>query len=187
MPRDYDETVAWSDGVVGLRLRTDSVFFDSSVAIKKALEDKAGAYGAPTIPYVIAVASDSRSPGDFGVLNALFGHQNVTLGIDKNGETVTQEGRDTDGFWIGPMGPRNQLVSAVLIASWVRPWFVSQNFPTIWHNPNAAFPLILGETPWRSMRISASGELEESAPTQSIHEFFELDRDWPGPDELWGF
>lgn len=187
MPRDFDEHVTWGNGVVGIKLRTDSVFFDSSVAVKKALEDKAGAYGAPNTPYVIAVASDIHSPGDIGVLNALFGHEQVTFGIDQMGETVTQEGRAPDGFWIGPSGPRNQLVSAVLVASWIRPWFVSQNVPTIWHNPYAVYPLALSEAPWRSMRIVASGELEESAPAQSIHDFFELDRDWPGPDDLWGF
>jgi hypothetical protein len=98
----------------------------SSHALKKAITDKCSKYGRLNIPFVVAVnAISSWGTGLEDVEEALFGS---TIQNDKR-----------KAVWIGPQGPRNRGLSAVLIAK-VWPWNIASSELRLHHNPFARYP-----------------------------------------------
>ena len=119
----------------GLITEAKRVQIDRS--IRTSLSKKAKRYGALDLPYLVIVNVADRHPDWADVWNALLGSEYVLVRTDGS---VGQPGRNLDGFWYGPKGPRNEMVSGVVILSDLTEWTVGQNASLI-HNPNAASPL----------------------------------------------
>jgi hypothetical protein len=98
----------------------------SSRALKKAITDKCSKYGRLNIPFIVAVnAISSWGTGLEDVEDALFGS--------------TTHNNERKAVWIGPQGPRNRGLSAVLIAK-VWPWNMAPSEVRLHHNPFARYP-----------------------------------------------
>jgi hypothetical protein len=177
-----------SRGVPGFRVigsssvTEGSGFMDNTTPLRRALEDKASAYGDLGRPFVVAVGTDAITSGDFDVTNALYGHAQVTYRRFEDGRVETESTRAADGAWIGPAGWRGQRVSALLHTRMLRPWLVTQTVPTLWIHPAAAHPHACESGPWSIARLSPEGELAYQQPSVGLPEFFELPEDWPGPE-----
>jgi hypothetical protein len=150
--------------------------------LQKAIKDKAGAYGQLGTPFVVAVATDSTTLDDIDVINALFGHEQVTRRPTAGGLDEFENSRAPDGVWIGPKGVQNRRVSGLLTAKMLCPWNVNRVIPTLWHHPGAEYPLVFEGFPWRTA-IVTSGGIEYTAPAVGLSEFFGLPDDWPGPEK----
>jgi hypothetical protein len=155
---------------------------DDTTPLHRAIKDKAGAYGQLRMPYVVAVASEGTFVSDFPILNALFGHEQVTLTPNADGTPNFTSTRAPDGVWLGPRGVQNRRISAVLTAQLLRPWCVTTVVPTLWHHPAAEHPLVVEFLPWRKAVVDASGGLVFREPALGLNAFFDLPTDWPGPE-----
>jgi hypothetical protein len=98
----------------------------SGRALRKAITDKCQKYGRLNIPFVIAVnALSNWGTGREDVEEALF--------------SGTTQNDKREAVWIGPQGPRNRGLSAVLIAK-VWPWNIASSELRLHHNPFARYP-----------------------------------------------
>jgi hypothetical protein len=149
--------------------------------VRSDLRQKAGSYGQPGKPFVIAVLVESPFfDPKYTMSGALFGREAVHW----NPETLASQAiRMPDGLWMGPGGPRNTRVSAVLVARRVRPWHPTANEPVVWHNPWSALPLA-DIFPWEAVTVDLdTGTLERREARKRAHEVLRLPEGWPGPED----
>ena len=158
---------------------------DDRGKIRRAVLEKAGAYGHPNRPYVVAVAAASFSTDDIDVTDALFGSEQVTFTADPSGgEPRLTPSRARDGVFVGGRGPQYTRVSGVLVAKHLEPWTVIKYAPTLWHHPAAEHPVVVDNSPWCQAVVDPlSGELSFNDPAVGLPQFFELPEEWPGPEE----
>lgn len=110
--------------------------------LKDALEAKAKKYGALQVPLVVAVNVLAMHCDDTDIFNALFGQEVITVSQKLDGGVTAERAeRKRNGFWFGPAGPRNQTVSAVLIADGLNEWKMGVLTPELFHSPYATNPL----------------------------------------------
>jgi len=170
---------------VGMQGPGEAYMLDDRGKIRRAAVDKAGAYGRPDRPYVVAVAAASFTTDDIDVTDALFGSEQVTFIADPDGgEPTVTPSRARDGVFIGANGPQYTRVSGVLAATNLEPWTVARSVPTLWHHPTAEHPVALDRSPWRQAVVEAeTDQLKFLEPTITPAEFFDLPTNWPGPEE----
>jgi hypothetical protein len=149
--------------------------------VRRNLEGKAGRYGRPDIPLVLALAVDSVFfDPEHTMSQALFGRHAVQW----DPQTLeAAEGRLPDGLWQGPRGPRNTRVSAVLAVGNVRPYHFTNREPVLWHNPWAdkRMPDVLQ---WESVSDDpATRELVRRPARQRCYEMLGVPEGWPGPED----
>jgi hypothetical protein len=158
-------------------------FVDDCSPIRRAVIDKAAAYGQLDVPYVVAVGVHEFMPDDLDVTNALFGREQVAVRTYEDGRLETFPSRAGDGAWIGRRGVQHRRVSGVLTALRLRPWTVTMTTPTLWHHPAAAHELVVRNAPWREVVVDRStGQLSFREPAIRVAGFFDLDDHWPGPE-----
>ncbi len=121
--------------VGGATLRRDDV------EIRKSVEDKAGKYGALDLPHVVAVLGTSHFLDDLDVQEALFGSEEHLRDQLQEHPAASRHPRQLDGALLGPGGPRNQVISAVLVGDGLTPSNVTREEPTLWMNPLASSPI----------------------------------------------
>jgi hypothetical protein len=78
--------------------------------LESKLKVKAGRYGRPDEPYVIAILCLSSFMERLDIEQALFGHEAVVIEGERPGRLIRQR----NGFWVRASGPQNRRVSAVL-------------------------------------------------------------------------
>jgi hypothetical protein len=111
-------------------------------AIKSRLSDKAGKYGRPELPLVIAVNAFGSSVDRDEILDALFGK--VAVLVDRMTGS-TRPMRTPEGFWYGPGGEQNTRVSAVIWTSGLTAWDLADRVLEYVPNPWAELqPMDLG-------------------------------------------
>jgi hypothetical protein len=158
-------------------------FVDDCGRIRKAVLEKATAYGQLDVPYVVAVGVHELMPDAIDVTNALFGREQVAIRTYEDGRVETFPARARDGVWIGPRGVRHRRVSGVLTALGLRPWTVATAVPTLWHHPAATHELVVRNAPWREAMVDrASRRLTFREPAIRVVDFFGLEEGWPGPE-----
>jgi hypothetical protein len=156
-------------------------FIDTTSALRRAIAEKAGRYGKPDRPYVLAVLIEAHFIDAEDVANSLFGTVAYRIFADPNREA--EPVRKPDGSWRGPSGPVNTRVSAVLTAVNLGPWSVPRLAPRLWLNPWASIPLA-DRLPWHVSRVDpATGTLAEDPAAATPAEVFGLPEDWPGPED----
>lgn len=142
--------------------------------LRGKLKTKAGRYGRPGEPFVIAVLCLSSFMERLDIEQALFGREAVLVEGPVAGRLV----RQPNGLWFHRNAPINQRVSAVLTAVCVQPWTVGKIAPETWINPWAEHPLA---EPWPFTVASAkdSGEIVRSEREPALVELFDLPPEWP--------
>jgi hypothetical protein len=158
-----------------------AAFIDDVGAVRADLEEKAGRYGKPSKPFVIALAVESPFyKGEYAMAGALFGRAAVQFDPDT---PDSRHIRHRDGLWRGPEGPRNTRVSAVVAARAVWPWSPTSHEPVTWHNPWSAIPLP-DVLPWESTTVNLTdGLATRRAAARRAHEVLGLPDGWPGPED----
>jgi hypothetical protein len=145
---------------------------DSKTPLLNALQSKAGRYGQFEYPYIIAVnAMDPYLLRDEFV-ETLFGGAPSDLRHMASNPNV-------DGLWIGPEGPRNRRVSAVLITFRLTPWNIATETPVMWHNPWATNKF--DDEHWVGPHVSLNLQTLtlEGRHGKNGCEFFRLNPKWP--------
>jgi hypothetical protein len=145
-------------------------------SLPRALKSKATHYGSLDIPYVIAVNVTDLFINELEIVDALFGEERITLDM-RTRETSSE--RLPDGLWVGPDGPRNQRVSAILVTRNLDPWSIAGKDPVLWHNPWARHPLSM-ET-WQGSQKTLDLASSEMTLLEGKHawEILELAPKWP--------
>lgn len=121
----------------------DAFLIHAGENILKAVSAKrASRYANLDLPYIIALNySEKWGLDDEEVLNAIFGKQQVTLFMNKGNVIDQKLSRASIGAFFVKDRPRNQGVSALLIADKVRSDNFESRTPKLWHNPYAKYPI----------------------------------------------
>lgn len=146
------------------------------LAINSAVTGKASRYGDLDLPYIIAVNALGAFAEPTSVTNALFGSEYIAV-REVDGAWQHREFRHPDGAWLGPRGPINTRVSAVLSTQRLTPWSIAQKRAHLTLNPWARRPL--GVAPFTVDRSWVEADQIRSASGRSFAEVFELAADWP--------
>jgi len=146
---------------------------DDVTPLLNALRAKATKYGDPDRPLLIALLSNRTFVREPDFRHALFGGG------------ASRRGGSQDGLWLGPGGPQNRRVSAVLTTRRLRPETITKARPQLWLNPWAKEQLG-SDLPFRQITLDVdSDEFVREAGPSEVHELFGLPEDWPGPDDPW--
>jgi hypothetical protein len=138
------------------------------------LKVKAGRYGRPDEPYVIAILCLSAFMERLDIEQALFGHEAVILEAEQSGTLVRQR----NGFWIRETGPQNARVSAVLTSLCVQPWSVAKVAPELWLNPWANYRFDF-DLPFTASSSSDLGQITVAEENPDMWSIFDLPQGWP--------
>lgn len=163
---------------VGMIGPAEAHWVDNHTAIRNKIRDKARHYGRIRRPLVVAVNAAGRMLDQTNIMEALFGKETYVFAMQGGrsvGKPIMQ--RLPDGAWLGPKGPRNRRVSAVLLVSSLLPWTITVHPPVVYHNPWARYPL--GSEFNRLQSYRPSGNKMLSSPGAPIHDVFSLPAQWP--------
>lgn len=140
----------------------------TGLRLRKMLAGKARRYGKLNSPYVIAVNVMDGSTDNEDALQALYGQEAVEFKTYTDGHRESRLYRKMDGLWRQHDGPRYKRVSAVLIASRLRPWCMPQSRLTLYLNPWADYPLTNEFSDLEVVRLGEDGRLVRTGePTLS--------------------
>jgi hypothetical protein len=136
-------------------------WLQTDVDLRTALEAKAKKYGALQLPLLLAVNVLSAHCDNYDILNAFFGQESTTISFQQDGSIADEySARRGNGFWFGPQGPRNQRVSAALIAAGLNGWNMGNLIPELFHNP------------WASMSLNPDcWQLPQNIPNTSTNQY----------------
>lgn len=145
--------------------------------LKSTLKRKAGRYGKPDTPFVIAVQCMSSFMDSLDIEEALFGSEAFSVPIDGGGKA--HPFRQRNGFWVSHGGPQNRRVSAVLAGVGLHPANVGKAAPSLWTNPWAHCPL---EEPWpfSGFIVNDQGQILHQEKSPDMGKVFDLPAEWPG-------
>jgi hypothetical protein len=126
--------------------------------LKEAIERKSKKYGNLDLPYVVAANLFAMHCDNVDVMNGLFGQETTVFTQLADGTYRAESGsREPNGVWFGRRGPRNTLVSAVLVVANLSPWSMSAVTPELFLNP------------WALNMLDASGwSLPQCIPDLSL-------------------
>lgn len=143
--------------------------------LESKLQVKAGRYGRPEVPFVIAVLSLSGFMERIDVAQALFGREVVVIsGPGDDGRLVRQQ----NGFWFRGGEPINTRVSAVLMGVGLQPWSLTRTAPELWINPWAEHPLD-EDWPFAIHTALETGEVVPEEKDPPLATLFDLPEPWP--------
>jgi hypothetical protein len=129
------------------------------------MELKAAIYGVLNAPYVIAVNAPDAWPVDRYGPWAAYGPHPFTDAWQRL------------GFFMREGGTNHRHVSAVLVGTAVQPHSFTRQWPTLYQNPDAEWPLP-GGLPWDTIRPGDDGPVEQ--PGIGPFALFGLPATWPG-------
>lgn len=143
-------------------------------AIRKSVARKARQYGALDRPFITCVNCVSEWGWDQDdAIDALFGTEQVTVSPDDRDGSWS---RARDGALMGPNGPQNTRVSAVMVGA-VYPWALPNCPVAIYHNPWSSESLPKATLPLREAHV-VDGRLQWS-PAVGLQSVFGLPDGWP--------
>lgn len=159
-------------------------YVDTRSGLRRAVREKAGRYGKPDRPYVVAVLIEDEYTDQEDVLDALFGTVSYHLAMKDDGDLRSIDPvRQRDGPWFAHAGPSNTRVSAVLTAINLQPSFVARGTSRLWHNPWASRPLT-DSLVWRTTRVDpVAGSIDDHPAERQPADLLGLPTDWPGPED----
>jgi hypothetical protein len=133
---------------------------DEPPTILDDLREKAGSYGRPARPFVIAVLCARDFATEHDIEQALYGPEVVRIPVGPDGPlpVAGEIDREPQGLWQRGEQQRATRVSAVLSAVLLDPWSIASVPLWLWLNPWAARPLVAG-LPWGTV----SGDLGANA------------------------
>jgi hypothetical protein len=149
---------------------------DGVAPLKRALLDKANAYGHLGKPFVIALGVDWFAGRDeFDITGALFGGSQLQITAGTDEPMLT---RAPNGFWFGGDRWLRRHVTGVLQVTNLHPAFFAKANPTLWLHPE---PEHAFDPPaaWSVMRPTDSGEFVHERAGISHQELFGIADPWP--------
>lgn len=152
-------------------------FADSRIAIRDALCDKAGRYGALGLPYVVAVNALDRSTDSTDIMEALFGKEKYLVELSRPKSPEPEVTRELDGVWTSKSGPRYPRLSAVLVAIGLSPWNLPHASIRLYHNPWANLPYS-SELTLLPQAVSSAGQMRLEGG-KSLSRVLGLAYEWP--------
>ena len=150
---------------------------DRSTPVKNALVKKAGKYGEPDAPHIVAVnAHDVFNRDD--EMDALFGKEQPFFRTDQPADPLGPS-REPDGVWItGGPAPRYTRLAAVLLFRGIAPWSLNGAYACLYLNP------FTSERPPENMlrlpHAAARDGTMQWSEGEDIGQLFGLPKDWPG-------
>jgi hypothetical protein len=147
---------------------------DDISQLESKLKVKAGRYGRPSEPFLIAILCLSAFMERLDIERALFGHEAIVVGSRKSTRLIRQR----NSFWIRESGPQNTRVSAVLTSLCVQAWSVTKVKPELWLNPWAQHGFDL-DLPFTALTSGCSGEITSTERDPDMAAMFDLASDWP--------
>jgi len=151
---------------------------DGVTPLKRALLDKASAYGDLGAPFVIALGVGwFAGRDDFDITGALFGSSQLTIQPGMEPRST----RAPNGLWFGGDKWLRGQVTGVLHVTNLHPAFFARADPTLWLHPQ---PLHSLNPPaaWAAMRPNDSGDIDREPARVSSQELFGLPDPWPVRD-----
>ena len=115
-------------------------WIDNRSPTRDAVKRKAGRYGVFRRPFVVAVNAVDQHLDKINIMESLFGQETFVFRRDGTPDVEPEMLRRPDGAWVGPRGPINTRVSAVLVASSLTPWSAAARSPELYLNPFARIP-----------------------------------------------
>lgn len=147
-------------------------------ALRDAIKAKATRYGRLRQPYVIAVNAVDDRAQMIDAMQALFGQEVMVIDRDHSGRPgKARMSRKGNGAWLGPAGPINRRVSAVLVIGQLLPWTAGMRRPVVYHNPWARYPL-QGAFPWLDNHVPSSHKMVRKA-ARGGRNLIGLPANWP--------
>ncbi|MDE1150301.1 MAG: hypothetical protein PW843_27445 [Azospirillaceae bacterium] len=143
--------------------------------IREPLFRKAGRYGTPDLPLVVAINAMEQSFRLEHAVEALYGTE--VMRVPRAGSGQPEVHYRPDGVWNGPKGPQCTRLSAVLAVNCLDPWSVPQRDAVFIKNFWASRPVGFG---FKVPSIEPKGDsiaLNEAGST--LAEIFELPPNWP--------
>jgi hypothetical protein len=137
--------------------------------IGREFRRKAGWYGNPDRPFVIAALCAGPFVSDHDIAQGLIGPIRHRLHVDGGPSGHYEAG----GLWLGPEGLRNSRVSGVLTASALRPTSIGAVEPVLWTAPAALHPLTC-RWPLRRFDFDATAAVTEQPAATNIKKLFAL-------------
>lgn len=162
-------------GVFGGR---QAVWSDDATPMRQALSEKGKAYGDVGRPFVVALGTSFFSNDSFGVVNTLYGTEQIEIRWGPNGETATRSSRAPDGYFCGGAEWKHRSVSGVLVVNNLHPAFVASQVHTLWEHPDPLYPVAAAPGVWRRA-ATQGGTLEYIEPSVSQRDLFGLPDPWP--------
>lgn len=158
-------------------LSTGARFLTTTASLRSSIGKKASRYGELNIPYIVAVNAADSNLEDLDIEDALFGDYQIIARQTDDGFNHS-EGRDGNGVWFGPKGPKNTRVSGVLAVGGLGPWSVEQRDPVLYLNPWARIEFPAHGLPVLGKFTPSEGVLSkvEGNPVRVI---FGLHPGWP--------
>lgn len=157
--------------------------------VGRAVNEKGGKYGSLGLPYLLAInlvdeLVEFREDDPSDVFDGLLGQEIRVVTRRPGGGTTGEMTRGDDGAWFGPAGPRNTVVSALLIGVRVGPWAVAHKAPHLVHHLQPSRPLTLESWPfpewiWEPEPGGCQALYRPGAPS---HVLFGLGPGWPRED-----
>jgi hypothetical protein len=159
-------------------------YIDTKGGLRRAIKEKAGRYGLPDRPYIVAVLIEEDFTDDEDMVDALFGTVSYRMSMKADGALESAAPiRQRDGPWFAHAGPSNTRVSAVMTAINLQPPLVARRAPRLWLNPWALQPIVdsLG---WRTTLVDAvAGTVADHPAAVAPQELLGLSAEWPGPED----
>jgi hypothetical protein len=146
--------------------------------IRKAIVRKANRYGRLGLPFVVALNCIEMVDG-IDIMEALFGQEQFHIPVGLDRELTAKDigfSRKPDGAWTNPIGPRYSRVSAVLVATHLLPWSISEVVIRLYHNPWAELEYSSVLTRLNQARLH-NGAMRK-VEGDSLAHVLELDRYW---------
>jgi hypothetical protein len=166
---------------LGMHGPAEGALVDYHTPIRDKISHKANYYGRLRRPLVVAINVASGHADNIDVMQALFGTERWTYPTLSGVLGEPRFGRALDGVFVGPKGPRNRNVSAVLLVSALLPWTVATSEPVIYQNPWARNPTeslpesIIQFRPDRQRMVPGGGS--------PVHKILNLKQGWPHFDQ----
>lgn len=148
-------------------------------AILDKLRGKARKYPNLGAPYIVALNSFAMVGDDEDVLQALYGSE--VYSFDLENPNSGELGRKPDGLWQRGAQTAYTRVSGVLAATQLNLHLVGREWPRLWLNPWATFPLDASSYPWPTGTGDLSrNQIERMETSVDPGKFFDLRSGWPG-------
>ena len=145
-------------------------------AISAAVTFKAGRYGKPGLPYLIAVNAMESHAREVNAIDGLFGTPTVTVRQTAHGPQ-SEETRAFDGAWFDRTGPINKRVSGVLSTERLTPWSLGQRHARLILNPWAEDPL--PDLDLAVDKYVLDGDYLVKHDGKSLREVYDMSENWP--------
>jgi hypothetical protein len=149
---------------------------DSEASILRAIRSKATRYGDLDYPYIVAVDVMDDFAHEMDIVSALFGSDLSSIERLLKGRS---DHAPPGGLWIGPKGPQNKRVSAILTVLNLEIWTVGAKKPVLWLNPWASKELETGLWEGPKRRLDLAEKKVLSMEGRNAWEILQLAHNWP--------